>query len=357
MLKRITARLRYSLYLILFFTVSLFYVKNNYSLAGNPIDTLVKIEIGGVDQAMLIRGDDVDNPVLLRLHGGPGVPFFCLISNKEKFRELEKYYTVVYWEQRGTGKSFSRKIPVSSMNVEQFIQDTYEVVQYVKKELNKDKVYLWGHSWGSNIGAIFASRYPEELYAYIGTGQSVNTVMNENLCYSYALAKAKEYGNRKALRILGRIDTTDYELHDALKVRKWVYTYGGVVHSNQNSRHAYVDLSLVKDVMKTPQYSFRNKFNVITHPYFSGKTLWNDMEKINLFQQAPEIKVPVYFLEGRYDMLVSNVLAKQYFDMMKAPAGKQLIWFENSAHRPYSEEQDKFLDVMVNKVLKETYRE
>ena len=125
--------------------------------------------LGGLDQWVMIRGESVANPPLILLHGGPG------LSETAFFRHfnapLEKSFTVVYWDQRGAGKSFDRNIPRSSMTVEQFISDLDELVDAVCKRLGKTKVAIFGHSWGSALGVLYAARFPEKVAAYVGSGQ------------------------------------------------------------------------------------------------------------------------------------------------------------------------------------------
>lgn len=315
--------------------------------SGNNIHHFEMVKIGGVRQAVLINGDRADNPVLVFLHGGPGFPMLPFEPFMESMRQLESHYTVVYWEQRGTGKSFSRNIDRKSMNIEQFVSDTREVVEYAREYLNAEKVYLWGHSWGSNVGAIYASKYPETLHAYISTGQSVDPFQNERLAYEFVREKAIRDNNQRALRQLSKIDTVpeNYSLQDALVIRKWVYRYGGIVYETRNAR-PYVDPREIITMLTTPVYSFGVRLNLLLNPYFSAQELWEDLMETNLFEQAPEIDVPVFFLVGRHDIIVSHYLANKYFQELSAPQGKKLFWFEESAHRPFSEEKEKFLEIM-----------
>ena len=315
------------------------------------------VKIGGTKQAILINGKKADNPVLVFLHGGPGFPVLPFAPFTESMKKLEEQYTIVYWEQRGTGRSFSTSITAESMNINQFVDDTHEVINYVRNLLNKDKVFLWGHSWGSNVGALYASRYPENLHAYISTGQSVNPFKNERLGYEFVLDKAKENNNRKALRQLARIDTIpeNYTISDALTVRKWVYRYGGIVHKN-NLERPYVDFQEIITILSSPLYPLQVRLNLLQNPYFSINKLWEDLKKTDLHKQAPKINVPVYFLVGRHDIIVSHVLAKEYFEVLKAPAGKELVWFEKSAHRPFHEEKEKFLEIMKGRILENAYK-
>ena len=96
------------------------------------------LRLGGIDQWVMIRGASLANPLLIMLHGGPGfsdTPFFRRFNVP-----LEHAFTVVYWDQRGTGKSFDAKIPRSSMTAEQFIADLDELVTAVCRRVAKHRV-------------------------------------------------------------------------------------------------------------------------------------------------------------------------------------------------------------------------
>ena len=159
--------------------------------------------LGGLDQWVMIRGESLANPPLILLHGGPG------FTETRLFRHfnapLEKSFTVVYWDQRGTGKSFDRKIHRSSMTVEQFITDLDELVEAVCKRVGKNKVAIFGHSWGSALGVLYSARFPEKVAAYVGSGQIGDWTAGESSSYAFALAEAQRLNNRKALKELRAI--------------------------------------------------------------------------------------------------------------------------------------------------------
>ncbi len=314
-----------------------------------------RLKLGDVNQSVKIRGHDKNNPVMLFLHGGPGFPLFPVDQSSRVMRELEKHFTMVYWEQRGTGGSFSWRLRNASLSVDDFVEATRELVMYVQELLDAEKVFLWGHSWGSNFGAIFASKYPGLLHAYVSTGQSVNPFKNERLCYEFVLENALEDNNRRALRQMERVDTLpeNYSLRDALLVRRWVTTYGGVVKEPENDR--YIQPDNIINTLRAPEYGIVDKLNMILMPYFSAEELWEDLKRLDLKEQADRIEVPVFFMIGRHDVIVSAVLAEKYFEMLDAPRGKQLIWFEESAHRPHHEETEKFLRKMETLVLPVAY--
>ena len=118
----------------------------------NSISEKVWVDINGIKQGMFIRGENPQNPVILYLHGGPGTPMLQFISYLEKNERLEKYFTICYWDQRGSGMTYNKSTDPSTMTVEQMVEDTHKVTEYLKERFGQDKIYLIGHSWGSYLG-------------------------------------------------------------------------------------------------------------------------------------------------------------------------------------------------------------
>ncbi|MEY4550415.1 MAG: hypothetical protein RL685_6610 [Pseudomonadota bacterium] len=127
----------------------------------------IYVEINGTRQGMFIKSKDVTHPVLLYLHGG--MPDYFL--TRQHPTGLEDTFTVVWWEQRGSGISYAADIPPETMTLEQLIGDTVAVTNYLRQRFDKQKIYLMGHSGGSFIGIQAAARAPELYHAYIGVAQ------------------------------------------------------------------------------------------------------------------------------------------------------------------------------------------
>jgi len=137
------------------------------------------VNINGINQGMFIKSKNKDNPVLLYLHGG--MPEYFLTSKYPSV--LDDYFTVVWWEQRGSGISYNENIPQETINLEQFISDTLEMTNYLRDRFGKDKIYLMGHSGGTFIGIQAAARKPELYYAYIGMAQMTYQLESEKIAY------------------------------------------------------------------------------------------------------------------------------------------------------------------------------
>jgi proline iminopeptidase len=108
--------------------------------------------IGGVSQALWFRGLDTHKPAVVLLHGGPGASESALFRHFDA--ALEQHFLMVYWQQRGTGRSYHSDIPPNAMTIAQFERDLDEVVDYVRKRFQQNKVILLAHSWGTEIGLL-----------------------------------------------------------------------------------------------------------------------------------------------------------------------------------------------------------
>ena len=318
--------------------------------AGDSSSVPQYINIGGVDQAVLIRGVDTTNPILLMMHGGPGFTEMALFSTYNK--DLEKQFIVVNWDQRGAGLSYHPNIPDSTMNIQQFVNDAHELVTWLKKRYNKEKVYALGHSWGSVLGVNLVQQFPQDFYAYIGVGQVVNMFDNERISFKYTLDTAIAEKNEEAIKELKSIESryppnAKANLTDLLLQRKWLNYYGGSVYNERNPDKIFSRIALSNN----PVYDTARaaKGNV-----FTMTNMTNVLLDVNLLKSAPKLDIPVYFITGRHDYNTPFALVEDYMVVLQAPH-KEIIWFEKSGHWIPFEEPEKFYDALVNKVRKHSH--
>lgn len=301
------------------------------------------LSLGGIEQWIWLYGKNIKNPILIFLHGGPGISLhgaFRYFHN-----ELENHFVVIGWDQRGTGKSRSNLIPPSSMTINSFVSDLHELIGYLKKKFNQDKVYILGESWGSLLGITYAHQYPDNVAAFIGTGQISNSRESERLGYEFILAEAKKRNNQEALAQLRNVKQPPFSYFDDINIlRNWLMKFGGCLY-NQTSYEPLLKV-LAADQNAMPDFS---------GVAISLRALHKELFHTNLFTQIPELKVPVYFLEGKHDYQVSSKLASQYFQYLKAPK-KELVWFEYSGHNPMFEEPDNFRNVLLSIVYNISFK-
>ncbi|MGB7588988.1 MAG: alpha/beta hydrolase [Solirubrobacterales bacterium] len=296
--------------------------------------------LGGLEQWVMIRGEAIANPPLILLHGGPG------FSETGFFRHfnapLEKSFTVVYWDQRGAGKSFDRDIPRSSMTVEQFISDLDELVGVVCNRLGKTKVAILGHSWGSALGVLYATRFPEKVAAYVGSGQIGDWAAGESATYAWALAEAERRGKHRAVKKLRAIGPPPHSAKDLFTQRTWLSRLEG-----RMGARAMWDLGRV--VLGGTESSIFDLPGSLRGFRFSIGSMWPEVTRLNLIELAPSLQMPVFFLLGRQDHWVPAEISGAYVDALTAPS-KDLIWFEQSGHEPFVDEPHKFNAAMAELV-------
>lgn len=58
---------------------------------------------------------------------------------------------MVYWDQRGAGLSYSSHMDKSTLTIDQYINDTIAVTNYLRERFGQDKIYLMAHSWGTYL--------------------------------------------------------------------------------------------------------------------------------------------------------------------------------------------------------------
>lgn len=305
------------------------------------------VTIGGIRQGMFILSKNIHNPVLLYLHGG--IPDYFL--SKKYPTGLEELFTVVWWEQRGTGLSYNTNIKQDSITLEQLTSDTKEVTNYLRKRFNQEKIYLMGRSGGTFIGIHVAARVPELYHAYIGVAQMTNQLESEKLAYEYMIEQYRGMGDKKMLRKLESAPvTTNDGIPDSYLLLRDNVMHSLGVGTTRNMRSIITGVFLPS--LACRDYTLAEKINMWRGKAKAGvHPLWNTILATDLAKQVPELSIPVYFFHGIYDYTVSYSLAKHYFEKLKAPI-KGFYTFEQSAHSPIFEEPERMKVILHTDILK-----
>ncbi|WP_236354999.1 alpha/beta hydrolase [Konateibacter massiliensis] len=308
------------------------------------------IKINGTNQGMFIKGKDETKPVLLFVHGGPGMSDYFLAE--QYAADLEDEFVVCYWEQRGTGLSYNPDIPLDTMNTEQFVSDVIEVTNYLRDRFRQDKIYLMGHSWGTYLGIKAAAQAPELYNAYIAMSQIVNQSESEKIAYTYMLEQYEKSGNTDKINQLLKypIQASDESLEAYLNssVRdNAMHELGiGTMHNMDT-----VIMGIFLPSLRCIEYTQLERINIWRGKAFSSQTdLRKEMYGFSAVEEIPELKTPVYFLAGKYDYTCCYSLQKEYFNTLKSPI-KGFYTFEESAHSPLFEEPCKAKRILCKDVL------
>lgn len=297
------------------------------------IAALEKVELGGMEQWLLIRGRDLNKPVLLWLHGGPGAAQIPVARYFDG--ELEDHFVVVHWDQRGAGKSNPRNFDEQTMTFDRFLGDAFELTQYLKNRFQQEKIFLLGHSWGSQLGIHLAAAYPENYYAYIAVGQVVEAGRAAELAHAWLQQQVERGGRQKDIRKLAVLGPPPYPEHDRyVAFAGMVITYGGGMELGMGR--------LAAMALRSSEYRPWDYLNWLRGAMRGSGPMWEETRSYNMFEEVPRLLVPVYFFNGDNDYNTPMQLVEDYYAFLDAPAGKRLVRFEHSAHAPFMLETARF---------------
>ncbi|NND67336.1 MAG: alpha/beta fold hydrolase [Halioglobus sp.] len=253
------------------------------------IESLETVEVRGDTQWIYVRGHDRSNPVLLYLHGGPGMTELPIARSFGL--ELEKHFTVVHWDQRGSGKSRTRDLSASELTIDSYVQDVLALTNYLRERFGQDKIFLVGHSWGSLLGVLSVRDHPQLYHAYVGVGQIANIADNERLSLDYVRDVARTRGNSTAQRELAAVDPLQYgeDIAQLQVQRKWLYLFGG-------GFRGIGILELVWLYVASPEYSLLDLRRLLTGSNALPTAMWSEVMAVDLVRDANEFALPVYFL-------------------------------------------------------------
>ncbi|WP_353145807.1 alpha/beta hydrolase [Chryseobacterium sp.] len=319
----------------------------NSIVSPNGIQKRYKEDINGVKQWVYIRGQNKENPIILFVHGGPASPISPVMWMFQ--RPIEEYFTVVNYDQRASGKTYTANDTLklkNTININQYVEDAIRLAELIKEKYKKKKLILIGHSWGTIISMKAALKRPDLFYAYVGIGQVINTKDNERLSVDYAVQEAKKYKNDEALKELASIapypGNTPVTRQRIIIARKWPQYYGGLTAYRTNSRYFF------QAPLLSPEYSYSDaeaigKGSLFTLAKVLPEFLDTDFKTIKAFP------IPIFMFMGRHDYTTPSEPTAQWLEHVKAPY-KKGIWFENSAHLIPIEEPGKMLVTLLNEV-------
>lgn len=305
------------------------------------IAELKQVTLNGRKEWISIRGENVQNPVLLFLAGGPGGTQMAAV--RHDLGDLEKYFVVVNWDQPGSGKSYNTA--PKDMTPDTYIEDGLALTDYLCERFGQDKIYLVGESWGSALAIFLAAEKPESYHAVVGTGQMVDFLETELLDYDKAIEIAKERGDTEKIAKLTANGRPPYYGSDV--------TWKSAEYLNYLSDYMAMNPAIhnggyntFRDIF-SEEYSLRDKINFLRGIVTTFNHIYPQLYDVDLRKDYKVLKVPVYFFLGKHDINAPTSLVEEYVNILEAPH-KEIIWFEHSGHSPWINESQCFVEELVN---------
>lgn len=316
---------------ILFLLLAAAYTFKSFTMpifSQGSIADLFELDVNGDAQYLLVRGVDRKQPIMLFLHGGPGMPAMYLAHDFQ--RDLEQDFVVVHWDQRASGKSFKRATDPAELSTSLLLSDLDVVVDNLRDSLGARRLWIVGHSHGSYLGALYARRYPEKICAFVGTGQVVD---DRPVGRTRALQEAFLRGRLSDLGL-----DTDTVIDDS-NLEQLLFLTGSELYGETSFS------PLLMSGLVAPEYSLFDALNIARGSSFSSRSMVYDMPR-DLLATEWGFDVPVALVMGRHDMVTPTELSREYFDRLEAPA-KAWYVFEEASHFPHFEQPRKFAEALV----------
>jgi pimeloyl-ACP methyl ester carboxylesterase len=311
------------------------------------IDTLEGVQLGGITQWIRVRGADASNPVLLLMQQGPGLPIINDARRLEHLLGLEEAFTVIYWDQRGTGlssPSLRKNSNPFEISVTRMVDDTVTLLELLRDRFG-GKTFVAGFSFGATFAAYAAVQRPELVAALVAAGMDIDIPAAENNAYAFAVDVARQRGNRRAIRQLEAIGPPPHTTRKQFTTRaRWAMNFGGVT---TNANYSSLLRELVLSLVRSPDYSPADVIRTLRGMSASQAALLPELATTDLVRTMPRLDVPLVMAQGRLDQVAPGAAAQRFHDSLTAPS-KQLVWFESSAHTPHLEEPAKFRDLLMN---------
>ncbi|MDH3222113.1 MAG: alpha/beta hydrolase [Gemmatimonadota bacterium] len=297
--------------------------------AGNPLPgsvaSLEPVVIGGTEQWVLLRGHDVANPVILFLHGGPGMPAMYLAHDFQ--RGLERDFVIVHWDRRGAGKSYEAGADSTVLTMSRTLEETAELTEWLRNRFGKERIYLVGHSWGSKLGMLAVRERPDLYAAFVGTGQMAADLDRvREYRRSPLLEAARSAGDQE---LVGRLESGEPSTEDDL------------LRHGVELRGARSFWPILWTGLRAPEYGLIDALNVGRGASRVARLMKDDVLSGPLDREVKAVSVPVFFLLGRHDLNTPSEQAADYLSELDAPL-KELVWFDESAHFPFWTESERF---------------
>jgi pimeloyl-ACP methyl ester carboxylesterase len=308
------------------------------------INQLEEVELGGITQWIRICGSDTSNPVLLLMQLGPGLPIINDAPRFEHLLALKRAFTVVYWDQRGTGLTLRADSTPDDLRARRMVEDAISMMEFLRDRFGA-KPFVVGFSFGATFAAQAAVERPDLVETLVAVGMDIDVPAGELNAYEFALGEAHRRHNRRAIRQLEAMWPPPHLDAKRFTTRvRWTANFGGVAtNGNYNSQLR----ALLTSLVRSPDYSIKDVIRTVRGIGATQAALLPELAATDLVNTMPWIGVPIVMVQGRLDQVAPGAAAQRFYDWVAAPQ-KQLVWFEQSAHTPHLEEPRKFRDLLIS---------
>ena len=318
------------------------HTRNLRITTANGIDESSYVRVGGIDQWISIRGEDLANPVVLEIHGGPGASNLIFVP---RTRAWERHFTVVRWDMRGAGRTFAAGGPEGQgeMTLDRLYEDALEVTHHIRTRLGVDKVLLLANSFGTVTGLRLARDHPELYSAYVGTDQNIVGGGRDTSAYEALLARLEQAGRKRQLAKMAAMgpDRSAWSAHEWVEYAKTVVTTDPLTYDTMKT-------VVIRSLWFSPFHNLRGLRTYLKAQTFSER-LGPQAMSIDEYAEGTAFRLPFFVFQGDSDVLTPPEPARRFHDSVTAPV-KDFALIPKAAHFASFRHPDFFLHLLLTKV-------
>jgi len=277
------------------------------------------VPINGMDQWITIRGRDRRNPVILFLHGGPGI---AVSASAPLFASWEQDFTLVQWDQPGGGATFAKNLASDQGPYTQarYVADAIAVAEWTRRRLGRRKLIIMGASWGTQLGALLVEARPDLAAAFVGAGFAVSRRSGDLVGYQLALERLKARGETAGVAALEKVGPPPYRTVDEWFVRQAYTNPPGqpptpaemAANAEAGRLLSAADPARAPWIAKgVPEFNVFGQFMAVQRLTFpNGRD----------YEAPARLKAPLFIIQGSEDLNTPTPLAKAYLEQVQAPS-------------------------------------
>lgn len=277
-------------------------------------------------------------PVVVILHGGPGG---SLVRNHLKHFNLRKWHVILY-DQRGCGKSTPSALEYLAHNT---TWDLVDDIERLRKHLTIDKWTVFGGSWGTTLGLIYAETYPERVSSLILRSVCLGTCEDDWLYGGgTAMIYPKEW--QKFISLV----QAPYTAKNIIKTYRKLLT-GPDPRSRKRAAILWTQWEDSVSFLR-PKKSHSNMNEIMAVAILENHYFYHDswLKPNQIITNAHKLKnIPISITHGRYDVvcpLTGSWILKQALPHAK------LVVVADAGHASMEPGTRKALRRLTNKTLK-----
>ncbi|MBI3561320.1 MAG: alpha/beta hydrolase [Gammaproteobacteria bacterium] len=303
------------------------------------IDKTVTLQINGSSQQIRMCAERDGLPPILIVQAGPGFPLLHEVAKFQQRLNLEKDFQVHYWDQRGCG--IASRQDANNVSLQQQVDDLRAVLQWLRNETGQTSV-VFGVSLGATLALQAAEHEHDTVKALIAISPDAHTASSDASVSSFLRTQSALSKNRRLSAKLMKLGEPPYTDSATFQLRASLLTdLGGI---ERDKKFSVLLRETLFSLIRT--YGFMGAAKAMRNMNLIQRKLLPQLVSLDLFINPPRLAVPVHYVFGEQDPLVSAEIVKQLPVAITAPESTVML-VPDACHMVHFDQPEKVRSITV----------